>query len=113
MLLISAMLLLSGGAAAGARPCDIRAGEIVPNATVARRVAEAIIRGRQTPEQMSKYVLYVAIDQQDAGKWMVGQGIPPTPPDAEGNITVTAGGGGIWIKIDRCNGQVSDVSFAR
>ena len=100
MWLIDAMILLSGSLVTEApKPCDIRIGELVPNATVAREIAEAIIRGRQTPERMSEYVLHVGIDKQDAGKWIVGQGIPPTPPSAEGSIVVTAGGGGITMRL--------------
>jgi hypothetical protein len=62
---------------------------------------------------MSQFVLYANLDEQDASKWVVGQGIPPSPPDAEGAIKVTfGGGGGMWMRIDRCDGRVSDVSFA-
>ncbi|QNP42553.1 hypothetical protein H9L15_10020 [Sphingomonas daechungensis] len=68
-------------------------GELVPNAQVARELAEVIIRSRQTPEQQARYVLHVEEDGKTG--WLVSQGLPDSPPDAKGSITVTFGAA-VW-----------------
>ena len=106
------LVLLASAATGGeAQKCDIRVGELVPSAEVARDIAEAIFRSRQSPEQRSRYVVHV--EQDDRKGWVVYQALPNTPPDANGNITVTAGGGGLGIRIDRCNGAMSNVFYQR
>jgi hypothetical protein len=45
--------------------------------------------------------------------WLVFQSIPDAPPDAQGNIHVTVGGGGLGMRIDRCNGRISKVHYQR
>ena len=105
-------LLLAAAATGGqASRCDIRVGELVPNAHVARELAEAVIRSRQTAEQRSRYVLHVEPDG-DAG-WVVFQSLPASAPDAGGNVTVNAGGGGLGMRINRCNGKMSRVYYQR
>jgi hypothetical protein len=86
---------------------------MVPNAEVARAVAEAMIRGRQTPERMASYVLHVETDEKHPGKWVVWQGLPDPPPSKDGMIYLQAGGGGIEMKIDQCTGEVSDAHYSR
>ena len=106
------LLIAASAATASHSPkCDIRVGELVPNAQVARELADAIIRSRQTAEQRSRYLLQV--EQDGAGGWTVFQSLPDSPPDAKGNVTVTAGGGGLGMRIDRCNGAMSKVYYQR
>jgi hypothetical protein len=106
------ILLAASAATAGHQPkCDVRVGELVPNAQVARELAEAIIRSRQTAEQRSRYVLNV--EQEGATGWVVFQSLPETRPDRKGNITVSAGGGGLGLQIDRCNGAMTKVHYQR
>lgn len=110
--MILGFVLAASAAVAGHQPkCDIRVGELVPSAQVARELAEAIIRSRQTAEQRSRYVLHV--EQDGTTGWAVFQSLPETRPDGHGNITVTAGGGGLGMRIDRCNGAMSRVHYQR
>ena len=110
--MILGMVLLASAATGGdARRCDILVGELVPNAAVARDIAEAVFRSRQKPEQRSKYVVHVQKD--DESGWVVFEALPDQRRDAKGNITVTAGGGGLAMHIDRCNGAMSGVYYQR
>jgi hypothetical protein len=106
-------LLLAASGATAQRPskCDIRVGELVPNAEMARDLAEAIIRSRQTAQQRSRYVVHV--EKDGATGWIVFQSLPDAGADATGKFTVTAGGGGLGIRIDRCNGAMSRVHYQR
>jgi hypothetical protein len=83
----------------------------VPSEQVARELAEVIIRSRQTPEQRSRYVLHVEQDGETG--WVVYQSLPDSPPDADGKITVSAGGGGLGMRINRCSGAMSSVYYQR
>jgi len=59
------LLLAASAAAASHTPrCDIRVGELVPNAQVARELAEVIIGSRQSARQRSRYALHVVPDGQ-------------------------------------------------
>ena len=105
------VLIAATAATASQSPkCDSRVGELVPNAQVARELAEAVIRSRQTAEQRAKYSLHV--EQDGANGWLVFQSLPDTP-GANGKITLTAGGGGLGMRIDRCNGAMSKVHYQR
>jgi hypothetical protein len=74
-MMILSFMLAATAATAGHQPkCDIRVGALVPNAHVARELAEAIIRSRQTAEQRSRYVLNV--EQDGATGWTVFQSLP-------------------------------------
>jgi hypothetical protein len=111
--MVLGLILLASAAASGeTRKCDIRVGELVPNPQVARELAEVIIRSRQTPEQRAAgYELHVEPDGETG--WVVFQGLPNGPPDAIGNITVSAGGGGVGMRINRCTGAMSNVYYQR
>jgi hypothetical protein len=110
--MVLGLVLLASAAAGGeTRKCDIRVGELVPNAQVARDLAEVIVRSRQTPEQRARYELHVEPDGETG--WVVFQGLPDGPPDANGNITVSAGGGGLGMRINRCTGAMSKVYYQR
>lgn len=110
--MILGLILAASAATAGHQPkCDIRVGELVPNAQVARELAEAIIRSRQTAEQRSRYVLHV--EQDGTTGWVVFQSLPDSRTDANGNLTITAGGGGLGMRIDRCNGAMGRVYYQR
>ena len=104
-------LLLSLVANDGQRPCDIAIGDLVPNAQVARRIAEAVIRGRETPERRARYRLDVEPDGQ--GDWRASQSLPQSPPNAHGNSVITRGGGGLTMRIGRCDGKISEVHYVR
>ena len=110
-MVLGLILLASAATGAEARRCDIRVGELVPNAQVARSLAEVIIRSRQTPEQRARNVLQV--EQDGRSGWVVFQRIPGRQPDAKGNVTITAGGGGLGMRINRCNGAMNRVYYQR
>ena len=110
-MLLGLVLLAGTPTDAEARKCDIRVGELVPSEQVARELAEVIIRSRQTPEQRSRYVLHVEQDGETG--WVVYQSLPDSPPDADGKITVSAGGGGLGMRINRCSGAMSSVYYQR
>ena len=113
MFLIIAAALASSQAEAKPIRCDIRIGELVPTAQVAKEIAEAVIRNRQTVEQTAKYRLNVERDRDDPRMWIVVQSIPESSADADGNIQVTMGGGGLGMRIDRCNGRINKVHYQR
>ena len=110
-MLLGLIVLASSALSGEAKRCDIVVGELVPNAHVALALADVIIRGRQTPEERSRYLLHVEPDGETG--WFVFQGLPNGPPDAKGNVTVTAGGGGLGMRIDKCNGEISSVYYQR
>jgi len=111
-LMIVGLVLSAVAAATGHQPrCAIRIGELVPDAQVARDLATAIISSRQTPEQRSRYVLRV--EQDGTTGWLVFQSLPDAPAGENGKVTVTAGGGGLGMRIDRCNGAMSRVFYQR
>ena len=108
-------LLLAGTATtadAARRRCAIRVGELVPNERVAREVAEAVLRARQTPEQMASFVLRVEQDARRADRWVVRQSHPESRPNADGEIFVRSGGG-MQMRIDKCTGRISDAHYQR
>ena len=110
-MLLGLLVLASAAVGGEAKTCDIAVGELVPNVQVARDLADVVIRSRQTPEERSRYVLHVEPDGETG--WSVFQGLPDGSPDANGNVTVSAGGGGLGMRIDRCNGEMSSVYYQR
>jgi len=109
--MILGFLFLASAATGGdMRKCDIGVGELVPSAQVARELAEAIIRNRQTPEQRSRYVLHI---EQDGNGWIAFQALPDRAATASGDTVITAGGGGLGMRIDRCNGAISEIHYQR
>jgi hypothetical protein len=83
---------------------------MVATPTIARQLAEAVIRGIQTPEKMRKYVLHV---EDYRGHWLIWQGLPQRAPNPDGSLTVSAGGGGLSMRVDKCTGEISDVHYSR
>lgn len=81
---------------------------LVPTEKVARGVAEAVISGRMSSERMAEYVLNVEQDEHDPDKWAVWQGVPPNPDG-----TITGGGGGMQMRIDKCSGKISNAHYQR
>lgn len=108
---LASLLILAAAVTDGAQQCDIRVGELVPTAAVARDVAAAIIRSRQNAERRSRYVLHVEPD--GASGWIVFQALPELPGEANGEVTVRTGGGGLGMRIDRCNAAISNVVYQR
>jgi len=107
--LIVLLTLLAASATNGgeAHRCSIPGGDLVPNMQVAREIAEAIIRVRQTEEERSQFRLMVEPAGTDA--WDVVQVIPDRI-EPDGSLTVT-NGGGLAIRIDKCNGAILFVHY--
>jgi hypothetical protein len=107
--LIGLLIFLAASAANGreAPRCALPGGDLVPSAQVAREIAEAVIRGRQTDKERSEFQLMVEPAGNDA--WDVMQVIPDRI-EADGTVTVT-NGGGLAIRIARCNGAILFVHY--
>ena len=102
--MINLITLLAASAAPGGdlHRCAMPGGDMVPSAQVAREVGEAILRSRQTVEERSRFEIRVEPAGNDA--WDVVELIPDKT-EADGSVTHTDGGG-VAIRIDRCNGAV-------
>lgn len=78
-------------------------GPYVGREETARAIAVAIIESLQTQERQERYELLL----QDSGDhWIAFQS--PLPRDSR-----TRGGGGLQMRIAKCNGAVSGLSFQR
>ncbi|MEA3039469.1 MAG: hypothetical protein QOE79_1982 [Sphingomonadales bacterium] len=113
---MSALLLALAAASAvpvpAPPPCHLTF-PMVPDEAAARRIFSGVLAVR--PHRRGPhYLLKVAPDRDDPGKWLVVQTLPPPrgklPP---GRIWVEAGGGGLGMRIDRCTGAVSDLYYQR
>jgi hypothetical protein len=93
--------------AGGAHSCAIQGGEVVPTMQVAREIAEAIIRNRESAAEIAMMELSVQPVGDDA--WDVVQTIPDRK-EPDGSVTHTDGGG-LAIRIDRCNGAILFVNY--
>lgn len=62
--------------------------------------------------QIAQYDLHVEQDPFDAGKWLAWQALRPIEINGQQAI-VTADGGGLSMRIDKCDGEVSEVSWHR
>ncbi|HKQ45162.1 MAG TPA: hypothetical protein VJS47_07195 [Rhizomicrobium sp.] len=84
---------------------------VVPNAQVAETIYRAIASAL-VPSNLKKFPIIVAEDQGD--HWKVSQTDNAPPPKPEPNtVIVTAGGGQLYMTIDKCSGAVSDAALNR
>jgi hypothetical protein len=109
-------LLLAMAAAAQptppARACSL-IWPVAPDLAAARRIAQAVIASRPFPRRR-RYVLQVIADRDDPGRWLAMQSLPePRPSRHPWIVSVTAGGGGVVMRIDRCTGAISQLHYAR
>lgn len=82
--------------------CQIFEGEVVPTADTAMEIAEAVLKRRQPLKVRSLFELHVKPAGPDA--WDVMQVVlPHEAPD--GHLIVTDGGG-LSIRIARCDGRI-------
>lgn len=113
--MLPALLFAAGAAAspaAGPAPCRLLF-PVAPDAAAARRIALVVTASRPHPPRR-RYVLKVRPDEDDAGKWIAFQDLPPPPrPFPKNAIYLQAGGGGLGMRIDRCTGEVSDLFYQR
>ena len=92
----------AGAPDGGARRCAFQGGALVPTAQVAREIAEAIVRRRLSPAERA--MLEMTVEPAGSDAWNVNLLIPDRR-EKDGSITHTDGGG-LAIRIDRCNGAV-------
>ena len=88
---------------------------VVPDARAARRIAEAVIASDPHPNHRN-YIQRVIPDDEDSGKWIAFQIQPERRlrrPLQPGEVIVSAGGGGIEMRIDRCTGAISRLFYSR
>jgi hypothetical protein len=94
---------------------------VAPDVASARRIAEAVLQNVHAPRfphdserPVRPYLLKVVPAQDDANAWIAFQDIQwnhhRLPP---GSIEVTAGGGGLGFRINRCTGAISRMFFQR
>lgn len=79
-------------------------GPVVPTAEVARGIFAAVAKPLQSEQAASKYVLTIADQGAD---WAVYQALPKPPG------TITVGGGGLEMRIDKCTGAISEMHYSR
>jgi len=91
-------------------------GPFVASATTAQRIFEAVAHDLRGPEFMAKYTVNV---KEQAASWAVFQSLPPAPDSCElatpdtTRCSVTGGGGGLSMHIDKCTGALSNVHYQR
>jgi hypothetical protein len=105
--------LASAAAPASPAPACSLTYPVAPDERAARRIAEAVIAARPfQPRQ--RYVLRVMLDRDDPGQWVAFQDLPePTRRLPPGQVYVSAGGGGVAMRIDRCTGAISRLFYSR
>lgn len=106
------VLLLNASQLAPGQVCLLPLGEAVPDASTARRIAEAIITSRMPSSRTRRYQLVVEPDEEVAGAWLAHQSMP-RPQQTRRSITVAMGGGGLTMRIDRCTGTISNLYYQR
>lgn len=108
--LAAILLTLPVCASAAERGCSLALGPAVPDAATARAIAIAVIAARQKPEVSKRYDLKVERDSPEG--WIAYQAIPPER-QPNGDIVLTAGGGGIEMHINRCSGAISELYYQK
>ena len=110
--MLLAALLAASAVSPAPPPCRL-IFPVAPDRAAARRLAEAVLAGHQSPR--TRYVLNIEPDRDDpAHYWRAFQSLPPPRrPAPPGSIWVVAGGGGLGMRIDRCTGEVSELFYQR
>jgi hypothetical protein len=85
-------------------------GAAVPDASTARAMALAVITSRQKPDVSKRYVLEV---EPDGSKGWIAFQYVSTVTQKNGDLLVSAGGGGLRMNIDRCSGAISELYHQR
>jgi hypothetical protein len=91
-------------------------GPYVPNEIVARQIFHAVAAVFNRTDTEGKYVVRVN-EYSDA--WAVYQSLPESndacinDPTGNTKCTVTSGGGGLAMRINKCNGAISNVHYSR
>jgi len=85
------------------------AGRFVPTARAARRIYRAVAR-EIAPELLAAYPIVTVKDEGD--HWFVSQTRRSRPnPLPPNTISVDAGGGQLYLQIDKCSGAISMAAF--
>ena len=122
--LIVAIVILFVAAAAQADPKEeavpcpgrgLGSQYLVPNAQVAKSIYSAIAKAL-VPSNLKEFPIVVAEDQGD--HWTLSQknNKPPPKPTATSDVEtviISAGGGQLFMTIDKCSGAVSDAELNR
>jgi hypothetical protein len=92
------------------------AGPFVAKPETARSIFEAVARGLRGDAYMMAYDIKV---REEADHWTVYQMVKPEPgdcgvaPPGAPKCRVTAGGGGLQMRIDKCTGTISHAHYSR
>ena len=99
-----------------APPCPgrgIGSQYLVPNATAAKAIYRAVA-GAVVPRNLEKFPIIIAEDKGD--HWEMGQANntpPPNPDPGAEAVIVSAGGGNLYMDIDKCTGAISGAALNR
>jgi hypothetical protein len=93
------------------KPDGFLAGPFVANKIVAEAIYRAVITSF-APEKLRHYPIVDAEDEGD--HWSVSQrASEPKQQLRKGDIIVSAGGGQLYMNIDKCTGAISGAAFNR
>lgn len=85
-------------------------GPHVPDAATASAIASAVIARTPGLEAAEHYTLII----EDEGAYWSAFQTPPDIPSHDPDVTITTfGGGGLEMKIAKCNGAISDAHYQR
>ncbi len=99
-----------------AKEPGLLAGPFVAKAETARAIFDAVARGLRGDAHMAAYEIKV---REEVDHWAVYQALKPEPgdcgvaPSGARTCSVTSGGGGLQMRIDKCTGAISHAHFAR
>ncbi|MES2137430.1 MAG: hypothetical protein V4502_10285 [Pseudomonadota bacterium] len=99
-------------------PCSLMR-PVAPDATAARRIAEAIIknvpasaRARAAQAAGESYELIVEADPDNPNQWMAFEH-PRDKQGAAGETIVSVAGHGLGFRVNRCSGEISGMHYQR
>jgi hypothetical protein len=93
------------------KPDGFIGGPFVPNEVVAKEIYRAVASSI-SPKILPRYPIIVTSDEGD--HWSVSQrGREPMPKPRPGEVIVQAGGGQLYMNIDKCTGAISGAAFNR
>ena len=113
---LSVVFMISGGAGRAAEPVlcrntDFINAQFVPTADVAKKIYIAVGQGLY-PNLLKEYPIVGAEDEGD--HWALWQSNDdPMPKAGPNEVIVRAGGGQLFMNIDKCSGAVSNAHFNR
>lgn len=85
-------------------------GPHIPDEATARAIAAAIIAQRESRKYADQYDLIV---QDEGPAWLVFQSLPDIPAPTDDMVITVMGGGGLAMRIAKCDGAISGLHWQR